>query len=95
MQYLGKTTGYLAGFGSKIDYKGARVAQSVKRPTFDFGSGHDLTVHGIKPLIGLCADIVEPAWDSLSPSLSLFPPPKTNKLKIFFYHLFITERDRA
>ena len=36
---------------------------------------HDLMVHGIKPCIGLCADRVEPAWDSLSPSLSLPLPP--------------------
>ena len=35
-----------------------------------FGSGHDLTVCGIKPRVGLCADGVEPAGDSLSPSLS-------------------------
>ena len=32
--------------------KGAGVAQSVKHPTLDFGSGHDLTVHEIKPCIG-------------------------------------------
>ena len=50
---------------------GAWVAQSAERATLDFGSGHDLVVRGIEPLIGLCADSVEPAWDSLSPSLSL------------------------
>ena len=38
-----------------------------------FGSGHDLTVHGIKPRIGLCADSAEPARDSLFPSLSAPP----------------------
>ena len=27
----------------------AWVALSVKHPTLDFGSGHDLTVHEIKP----------------------------------------------
>ena len=47
------------------------MAQSVDRPTPDFNSGHDLTVHGIEPGVGLCADSVEPALDSLSPSLSL------------------------
>ena len=44
-------------------------AQSVKRPTPDFGSGHDLTVRGIEPRVRLCADSVEPAWASLSPPL--------------------------
>ena len=28
---------------------GAWVAQSVECPTLDFGSGHDLEVHGIEP----------------------------------------------
>ena len=51
---------------------GAWVAQSVKGPTLDFGSGHDLTVCGFDPCIRLCADSVEPAWDSLSLS---DPPP--------------------
>ena len=31
--------------------RGARVAQSVKRPTLDFGSGHDLTVCGFEPRV--------------------------------------------
>ena len=35
------------------------------------GSGHDLTVRGIKPHVRLCADSAEPAWDSLSLSLAL------------------------
>ena len=29
--------------------RGTRVAQLVKRPTLDFGSGHDLMVHEIEP----------------------------------------------
>ena len=41
------------------------MAQSVKRPTLDLGSGRDLMVHGIEPRIRLCADSVAPAWDSL------------------------------
>ena len=45
---------------------GAWVAQLVKRPTLIFGSGHDLAVQGIEPRIRLCADLVEPVWDSLS-----------------------------
>ena len=50
---------------------GTWVAHLAKCPTHDFNSGHDLMVRGIKPHIGLCADSSEPAWDSLSPSLSL------------------------
>ena len=38
--------------------------------TLDFGSGHELTVCEIKPRVGLCTDSAEPAWNSLSPSLS-------------------------
>ena len=45
---------------------GTWAAQSVKRLTLDFRAGHDLTVHGFKPRIGLHADSGEPAWDSLS-----------------------------
>ena len=45
------------------------MAQLVKRLTLDFGSGHDLTVHGFEPRVGLCADSAEPAWESLSLSL--------------------------
>ena len=51
------------------DSGGAWVAQSVECLILDFTSGHDLTVGGIEPHVGLCADRVEPAWDSLSPSL--------------------------
>ena len=46
------------------------MAQSVKYPTLDLGSGHDLMVHEIEPRVGLCTDS---AWDSLSPSLSGTP----------------------
>ena len=58
------------------------MTQSAKCLTFDIGSGHDLTVHGIEPCVGLCADSMEPAWDSLSlpPSLSL--SLKINKLTL-------------
>ena len=73
---------------------GAWVVQSVKRPTLDFSSGHDHTVHGIERCVGLGADSAGPAWDPRSPSLSA--PPlltsahtlclalslKINKLKI-------------
>ena len=46
------------------DYKGGRgtyVAQSVKHPTLDFDSGHDLMVREIEPHMGLHADSTEPA----------------------------------
>ena len=32
------------------------MAQSVERPTLDFGSGRDLTVHEFETRIELCAD---------------------------------------
>ena len=51
--------------------RGACVAQSVKRPTLGFSSGHELTVCELKSHIRLSADSTEPAWDSLSSSLSL------------------------
>ena len=35
--------------------------------------GHDLTVPDFEPRVGLCADSVEPAWDSLFPALSVPP----------------------
>ena len=35
-------------------------AQSVECPTLDFGSGHDLRVHGMEPHIGLCTHSTEP-----------------------------------
>ena len=47
------------------------MAQSVKRPTLAFGSGHDLTVCEFEHRVGLCAESMDPAWDSLSLSLSL------------------------
>ena len=46
--------------------QGAWAAQWVKHLTLDFGSGHDLAVCRFEPHIGLCADSVEPAWDSVS-----------------------------
>ena len=53
--------------------RGAWVAQSVKCPTLDFSSGHDLTAPRV--------DSTESTWDSLSPSLSA-PPPLVLALKI-------------
>ena len=45
---------------------GAWVAQSVKPPPLDVGSGHDLMVFEFQPHVGLCAVSTEPPWDSLS-----------------------------
>ena len=49
------------------------MAQSVKRPTVGFSPGHDLPVREFEPHIGLRTGSEEPAWDSLSPSLSAPP----------------------
>ena len=57
----------------KTKFRGAWVALLVERPTPDLGSGHDLMVRGFEPHVGLCADCVEPAWDSVSPSLCPSP----------------------
>ena len=53
---------------------GTQVAQLVKRPTLDFGSGHDLAVCVIEPRVGLCAGNEGSAWYSLFPSPSAPPP---------------------
>ena len=57
------------------------MAHSAERPTVDFGPGHDLTVPGFEPCIGLCTIS---AWDSvflsLSLSLSLCPIPHSLSL---------------
>ena len=51
------------------------MALLVKRLTLDFGSGHDLTVWETEPLVGSVLTVqTEPAWDSLSPSLSAPAP---------------------
>ena len=85
------------------------MAQSVKRLTLGFGSGHDLTVGEFKLQ---APDSVEPAWGSLSPSLSASPllvlavSLKMNKLFFFFkavsilifflnIYLFLEDRDRV
>ena len=49
------------------------MARSVKCLPLGFGSGRELTVCEFKPHIGLSADSMEPAWDSLSPSVSALP----------------------
>ena len=49
------------------------MPQSVKRPTLDLGSGHELTVGGIEPRIGLCTCLGFSL--PISISLSLCPSP--------------------
>ena len=55
------------------------MAHLVKYPTLDFDLGHDLMVCEFEPCIRLCADSMELAQDSLSPSVfdapSLMPSP--------------------
>ena len=53
--------------------QGAWVAQMVKCPTLDFGSGHDLTLHEIEPWVWLCTNSTEPAWVFLSLSFCPYP----------------------
>ena len=60
-------------------HRGSWVSQSVKHLMHDFGSGHDVTVREFELHVGLPDDGVEPAWDSLSPSLSA-PPPLSLKI---------------
>ena len=44
-----------------------------------FVSGHEVTVCGFEPRMGLCAVSAEPASDPLFPSLSALRPPKVTE----------------
>ena len=57
---------------------GTWVAQWVKRPTLDLGSGHDLMVHGI--LTSGSALAAQSLLGILSLSLSLSAPPLARSL---------------
>ena len=57
------------------------MAQMVKHPTLNFGLDNDLMVCDFKSCALLCADSAEPAWDSLSPSLSA-PSPLSLSLSL-------------
>ena len=61
-------------FKNKANSFGAWVSQSVKCRTLDLGSGHDLTVHEIKPHIRLCWQLGDCLGYSLSPSVPLSLP---------------------
>ena len=72
---------------------GAWVAQLVKRPALGFSSGGDRATCEFEPHSGLFADSPEPAWDSLSPSLSASPPLSVsfkNSTKIWSIYTFFT-----
>ena len=47
-----------SGQNKRPEVRGAWLAQSLKQPTLDFGSGRDLTVREFEPHIGLCAHSV-------------------------------------
>ena len=53
--------------------RGVWVAQWVEHLILDFGPGH-LMICEIEPCVRLCADSVEPTWDSLSLPFSLALP---------------------
>ena len=46
--------------------RGTWLAQSFKLQALDFSSGHGLGDREIEPCIGLCTNMAEHAWDSLS-----------------------------
>ena len=70
------------------DRRGAWVAQSVKHPTLDFGSGHDLTVCEFEPHVGLCTDNVQSLLGILSLSFSLSLPISCLPLYFSLAHSF-------
>ena len=72
---------FLQSWCKKCRHRGSWGTQSVKCPTRAFSSGRDLTVCGTEPRVGLCTDSTEPAWDSLSPSLSA-PTPLSLSLSL-------------
>ena len=56
---------------SGVGHLGHRVAQSVKQPTLDFHSGHDLTVHGMEPYVSPASGSVLTVQRLLGDSVSL------------------------
>ena len=62
------------------------MAQSVKYLNLDFNSSHDLTVHEIKPYVGLCADSTKKACLGffLSPLSLSAPSPLSLKINNLF-----------
>jgi len=69
-QYRGMTTALaLHTMVKRTDPGSTWEAQSVKRPTLDFSSGHDPRIVRSSPELGSVLS-GESAWDSLSPSAS-------------------------
>uniref|UniRef100_A0A452QJC0 SLP adaptor and CSK interacting membrane protein n=1 Tax=Ursus americanus TaxID=9643 RepID=A0A452QJC0_URSAM len=72
-------------WSAQCQHLGSLGAQSVKHPTFDFSSGHDLGVLGSSPTLGSLLNV-----ESACPSPSLFSPPPplslslSNKPNLFF-----------
>ena len=64
------------GNHKRLSNRGAWVAQSVKQPTFDYGSGRDL----MSPVWGSALGL-EPTWDSSLP-LSLPLPALAHVLSL-------------
>ena len=54
----------------------------------DFNSGHSLVVHELEPRVGLTAQSLEPASDSVSPSVST-PPPLILCLALCLSQIFL------
>ena len=79
--------GHLHTYLKMVKGFGAWVAQLVKHTIhLVFGSGHDLTVGGSEHHVWLCADSVEPAWDSLAPSLCPSPAHSCCLSKQLFFN---------
>ena len=74
LEYTGKIDN--TGPSRRFVIWGTWVAQLVKHLTFDFGSEHDLRVMGLNPMLD---SVLEPTWDSLSPSPSTPQPQNLNK----------------
>ena len=74
---------HVTSFCIKVSFRGTWVAQSVKPPPLTSAQVVISRSAGeIESCIGLCADNSEPAWDSLSPSLSA-PPLLACSLSLF------------
>ena len=55
------------------------MTHSVEHLIFHIGSSCDLAIMGLSSMLGSALS-VEPAWDFLSPFLSVPPPHKINEL---------------
>ena len=60
----------IAYFYLKFFFQG-HLGGSVRHPTLDFSSGHDLTVLELEPHVGLCTVSARSLLRILSPSLSV------------------------